>query len=97
MAIDIKHFGSSISNLLSVDCESVTESVTRFTNIFFLTTTALNYVNKVFFASHEIDVFTLNVLPHLNKNSGSVIKYRQTPQLGLLRIDLVISVILAFH
>ena len=48
MVTDIQYSNSGISYLLSMDSKAMTEGVTCFPNIFFITAFAFNYVNKVF-------------------------------------------------
>ena len=47
-ATDIQYLNTGISYLLSMDSEAMTQGVTCFSNIFFITAFAFNYVNKVF-------------------------------------------------
>ena len=58
MVTDIQYTNSGISYLLSMDSKAMTEGVTCFPNIFFVTAVALNYINKVF-SVHDIVVFYL--------------------------------------
>ena len=48
MVTDIQYSNSGISYLLSMDSKAMTEGVTCFPNIFFVTAFAFNYINKVF-------------------------------------------------
>ena len=48
LVTDIQYSDSGISYLLSMDSKAMTEGVTCFRNIFFITAFAFNYVNQVF-------------------------------------------------
>ena len=48
MVTDIQYSNSGISYLLSMDSKAMTEGVTCFPNIFFVTAFAFNYINKVY-------------------------------------------------
>ena len=47
MATDIHYLNSGISNMLFMDSKAMTDGVSCFPNILFITALAFNYVNKV--------------------------------------------------
>ena len=64
--------------------DSVPDGVAFFADILLVTPAAPNYVNEIFFTSHDMEYFALNVFPHWKVNLFSVIKCSLSPQFDLL-------------